>query len=150
MTTPLTYKGDDAAIWLSGQSDSTFALSDFTITISKGVAEQELLGETGNYFLAGSRSVEGSFTGCKMTSTGLGLILASMINGASVEVSGNAGPNSLHFYIASAQITSFDFSIGDADTITEGSMDWVALYPYRISTVQTVDGGGTYIRDWKS
>jgi len=148
MTTPVTYKGDDAAIWLSGQADSTFALSDFTITISKGVAEQELLGETGNYFLAGSSSVEGSFTGCRLTTTGLGTLLAAMINGKSIQVSGNAGANSLHFFVKSAQITSFDFSIGDADTITEGSMDWTALYPYRISTVTQIDGGGTKIKDF--
>jgi len=148
MTDPVTYKGDDASIWLSGTAHSSFALSDFTITISKGVAEQELLGETGNYFLAGSQSVEGSFTGCRLTTSGLGVLLSAMINGDPIKVSGNAGANSLHFYIKSAQVTSFDFSIGDADTITEGSMDWTALYPYKISSVELLGGGGTKIKDF--
>jgi len=146
--TPITYKGDDAQIWLSGAAHSTYALSDFSITISKGVAEQELLGETGNYFLAGSASVEGSFTACRLTSAGMGTILGAMIGGKPIEISGNAGTASLHFYIVSAQVTSFDFSIGDADTITEGSMDWTALHPYRISTVTHLAGGGTKIRDY--
>jgi len=143
-----TYTGKSAAIWLSGQADSAYALSDFTINFSKGVAEQELIGETGNYFLAGAMSCEGSFTGCKLTDAGLGVLVGSLINGAAIEISGNTGTNSLHFYIKSAQVTSFDFSIGDADTITEGSFDWVALYPYKISSVTTLDSGGEYISDW--
>lgn len=147
-TTPTTYRGNNAEVWLSGTADSTFALSDFTITMAKGVAEQELLGETGNYFLAGSMSCEGSFTACRLTTTGLGVLLSAMINGDAIAVSGNAGANSLHFYIKSAQLTSFDFSVGDADTITEGSMDWTALYPYKISTVAHQGGAGTYITDW--
>lgn len=146
-TSPTTYRGNDAAIWISGQSDSTYALSDFTITLSKGTAEQELLGETGNYFLAGSMSCEGSFGACKMTSSGVGLIIGSLINGVRVKISGNAGANSLHFYIKSAQITNFNFSIGDADTITAGSFDWTALYPYKISSV-TYLGTAAYIKDF--
>jgi hypothetical protein len=71
-----------------------------------------------------------------------------MLNGTTVQISGNAGTNSLHFFIKSAQVTSFSFDLGDADTITEGSMDWVALHPYKISTVTHLDGGGTYISDW--
>lgn len=148
MATPTTYRGSDAEIWLSGTTDSTFALSDFTITLSKGVAEQELLGETGNYFLAGSMSVEGSFTGCRITTTGLGVLLSALIEGKAIAISGNSGTNSLHFYFKSCQMTSFDFSIGDADTITEGSMDYTLLYPYKVSSVTQIDGAGTYISDW--
>lgn len=147
-TTPTIYRGSDAAIWLSGTTDSTFALSDFTISISKGVAEQELLGETGNFFLAGARSIEGSFTGCRLTTTGLGVLLSALVEGKSVKISGNAGTNSLHFYLKSCQVTSFDFSLGDADTITEGSMDFVVLYPYKVSGVTNMASGGTYINDW--
>jgi len=143
-----TYTGKNAAVYLSGLADSSYALSDFSLTLNKGTVEQELVGESGNYSVAGARSCEGSFTGCKLTSAGLGVIVGSLINGASITISGNAGTTALHFNIVSAQVTNFDFSLGDADTITEGSFDWVALYPYKISTVTKLAGGGTGISDW--
>ena len=145
--TPVTYTGKDAAIWLSGQADSSYALSDFTLTISKDVVEQELVGQAGNYFVAGAISIEGSATGCHMTTTGLGILIDSLVNGTTVKISGNLGAKSLHFYFASCQVTSFDFSLGDADTITEGSFDFTLLYPYRVSSV-TALASGTYIEDF--
>jgi len=154
--TPVTYRGNNAKIVIasagygSTQTHSTLAISDVSLTISRGTAEQELVGETGNFFLAGSRSIEGSLTACKLTDTGLGSILVSGLIGASnVQISGSVGDNSLHFYFKSCQITGFDFSIGTADEITEGSIDFTLLYPYKVSSV-TVDSTtqGTYITDY--
>jgi len=137
--TPTIYKGDDAAIRItasgSNMSHTTLAISDFSITFDKGVNEQELVGETGNYFLAGSLSIDGSLTSCKVHSTAVGNIVADMIAGKTVTVSGSCGANSLHFYFVSAQVTGFDFSIGDADTITEGTIDFSLIKPYLVSSV---------------
>jgi len=146
--TPITYTGKDAKFMVSGIATSALGISDVTITISRGVAEQELVGETGNYFLAGAISVEGSFTGCNLTVGGLCDVLGAMINSQPVQISGNCGAKSLHFYFKSAMITSFDFSIGTADEITEGSMDFTLLYPYKVSSVTDLAGGGTYISDF--
>jgi len=147
-TTPTTYTGKNATIYLSGQADSSFALSDFTLTLSKDVVEQELVGQSGNYFVAGAISIEGSATGCHMTTGGLGILMKALIDGTAIKVSGNTGTNSLHFYFISCQVTSFDFSLGDADTITEGSFDFTLLYPYRVSSVTQIEGSGTFITDF--
>ena len=138
---PTIYKGNDAALWFkAGAGDltahGTFAISDFTITLSKGTVEQELVGEIGNYSIAGSLTVEGSLAGCKMYAAGLGHMMGSLINGTNFTISGNCGANSLHFYIKSCQITGFDFTLGSAEEITEGSCDFTILYPYKIKTNQ--------------
>lgn len=152
--TPITYKGDDATIMIidSGDtalSNSTLAISDFSLTISRGTAEQELVGEKGNFFLAGSRSIEGSLTACKLTTGAVADIVEDMIDGNAIQVSGNAGANGIHFYFKSAQITGFDFSIGTADEITEGSLDFTLLYPYMVSSVNiSGTNKGTYITDF--
>jgi len=135
---PTIYKGDDAQIYLGSGganelSHSALAISDFSLTLSKGTAEQELVGEKGNYFIAGALSAEGSLTACKMYSAGLGKLVNLMIQGIPMSVSGSCGPNSLHFYLRSCQCTGFDFSIGTAEDITEGTVDFTVLYPYAIS-----------------
>ena len=147
-TTPKTYRGNVAQIWLSSQADSGYALSDFTLTMDKGVVEQELLGESANFFLAGSLSIEGSAMGCHVTSGGLGVILDAMLDASPIEISGNVGADSLHFHFKSCQITSFDFTLGDADTITEGSFDFSVLYPYKVSSVSFSGTTGAMIRDY--
>jgi len=145
---PTIYKGNDAKVWLVGTAGGaapggtwtahgTFALSDFTLTLSKGTVEQELIGEIGNYQIAGALTAEGSMTGCKMYSTGLGVLLGCLIGGTNLGVSGNCGANSLHFYLRSCQVTGFDFTLGSAEDITEGSVDFAVLYPYKISSVTT-------------
>ena len=124
--TPTVYKGDDASIWItangSEMTHTTLALSDFSITLDKGTVEQELVGETGNYRVGGSVSVEGSLTHCKLD--GSSYLIGALVNGNRVRVSGSCGTNSLHFYLVSCAVTGFDISIGDADTITEGSVDF--------------------------
>jgi len=154
-STPTFYTGEDATIEIidvagTGKTHSTLAISDFSLTISRGTSEQELLGEKGNFMLAGSRSVEASLTSCKLTQAGIGTIVSGMIGGKSVQVSGNCGANSLHWYFRSCQVTGFDFSIGTADEISEGSIDFAILHPYMVSGVQHKSAaGGTYISDWE-
>ena len=152
-TNPTTYKGDDAEIYIYANSTdlthSTLAISDFSLTIDRGTAEQNLVGETGNLFIAGARSTEGSLTSCKVNTAGIGGIVSDMIGGNSVQISGSCGTNSLHFYFKSAMITGFDFSIGTADDITEGSVDFTLLFPYKVSSVNVKSGqAGTQISDF--
>jgi hypothetical protein len=157
MATPTTYTGEDAIVWLKSGPDgfgswithSTLAISDFSVTISRGTAEQELIGSKGNYSLAGARSIEGSLTSCKLTTTGLGILISGMISGYVTQISGNLGANALHFYFKSAMITGFDFSVGTADDITQGSIDYTLLQPYMVSGVQKTGGlTGVGISDW--
>ena len=68
-----------------------------------------------------------------------------MIDNNYVMVSGNCGANSLRWCLASCQITGFDFSLGDADEITEGTLDFTSVIPYRISVQSTATE--TRIRD---
>jgi len=148
---PTVYTGEDATLNIktggSFRGHSTLAISDFSLTISRDVAEQELVGEAGNYFLAGSMSADGSLGACKLHSTAVGYLLSDMIAGNTVQISGMCGPNSLHFFLHSCQITGFDFSIGPADEITEGTIDYTLLYPYRLSTNSKELGGYTYLRE---
>jgi len=151
---PKIYKGNDASLWFYAgavngvpmTAHGTFAVSDFTLTLSKGTVEQELVGEIGNYSIAGSLTAEGSLTGCKMYSTGLGVMLDALItSGKNFAVSGNCGANSLHFYLRSCQVTGFDFTIGTADDIVEGSVDFSVLYGYKITNTRV--GNYTVVAD---
>jgi len=150
---PTIYKGSDAVLKFFGGSavgaalvgHGTFAISDFTLTLSKGTVEQELVGEIGNYSIAGSLTAEGSLTGCKMYAAGLGVMLDCLINGTNFIVSGQCGSNSLHFFLKSCQVTGFDFTLGTADDITEGSVDYTMLYAYKLSSGRV--GNYSFITD---
>jgi len=155
MATPVTYTGEDATIWLkygadgvgSWVSHSVLAISDFSVTISRGTAEQELVGSKGNYMLAGARSIEGSLTSCKLTTDALGILISGMIAGVPTQISGNYGGGLTRFYFKSGMVTEFDFTVGTADDITEGTIDFTLLQPYMVSGVQ---GGTDFvgISDW--
>ena len=136
--TPTTYTGENAKIWIySGTSVAThtgLGISDFSLTLDKGVVEQELVGEAGNYRVAGSLSAELSLTHCKLDQNAAPWILGAVVKGTDLAISGNAGPNSLHFYLVSCAVTGFDISMGDADTITEGSVDFAVRTPYDITS----------------
>ena len=149
---PTTYRGNSAAIYISTSASwanhETYAISDFSLTLDKGTVEQELIGEIGNLFMPGSMSGEGSLTSCHLYVNAVSDIITDMLTGTAVQISGSAGDNSLHFYFKSCQITGFDFSIGDADTITEGTIDFTLLYPYKVSSVTHLAGGGAKIWDF--
>jgi len=148
---PTVYKGNDATILIKANGEdmthTTLAISDFSITLDKGTVEQELVGEAGNFFIAGSLSIEGSLTSCKVHAGAIGNIVSDMIDGTTVTVSGSCGPNSLNFYFVSAQVTGFDFSIGSADDIVEGSIDFSLLKPYLVSSVGYTRGNRIFLSD---
>ena len=149
--TATIYKGNDATITITAEAQSlshtVLAISDFSINMDKGTVEQELVGETGNYFIAGSLGIDGSLTSCKIITTAVGYIVSEMIGGNAIAISGACGANSLNFYFVSAQVTGFDFTIGDADTITEGSIDFSLLKPYLVSALGYNGEGETLITD---
>ena len=140
-TTPVTYTGKDASIQVSGLAASVLGVGDFSLDIDRGTVEQELVGETANWFTQGAISAGGSLTNCKFGATVIDTTLGAIINGTQVIISGSVGTDSLTFYFASCQITSFDIALGDAATVTEGSLDFSVLDPYNINTVATVSSG---------
>lgn len=142
-----TYTGESAKIQIGGKTHSMLGLADFTLTLSRDTIEESLLGERGNFFMQGPLSVEGSLTAAKLSDSAAGVLLEALISGSVVWVSGSVGPNSLHFFFQSCQISGFDISIGDASTITEGSIDFSVLHPYKVSSV-TYTEYGTMIRDF--
>jgi hypothetical protein len=81
-----------------------------------------------------------------LDNTAAGDILAHVISGSTCWISGSAGPDSLSFFFASCMITGFDLSIGDADTITEGSMDFTVQDPQNIKAF-AIGEGGVQVRD---
>jgi hypothetical protein len=154
-----TYRGNNARIQLWGAfnaveytslTQSAIGMSDFSITFGRGTVEQELVGEIGNYSAAGSLSVEGSLTACKLDNTLAGYIVGHCVSGNMIHVSGSCGDNSLKFFFISAMVTNFDLSMGDADTISEGSFDFIILDPQNVrvyGTAAGTDEGPTYVSD---
>jgi hypothetical protein len=101
-----------------------------------------LIGQPGNYFDQGALSVDGSLTQCRFGASGNSDLLQSIIDGTGnyeyVTISGQisddaGGVTYLKWYLVSCQITGFDVTMGDADTITEASIDFTCLDPYNMS-----------------
>ena len=131
-----TVRGEDASVYIySGSTPkaaSVWGISDFSLTFDRGTVEQELVGEKGNYHAVGSLSMDGSYTACKFAASANADSLSSVINSHYVRISGATGSN-LTWFFASCQITGYDVAIGDADTITEASIDFVSMIPYNIT-----------------
>jgi len=152
-TTPTVYSGKDAVIQIglkgqSGHQHSAFAISDFSLSFSRDTIEQDLVGEIGNYFTQGALSIDGSLTAAKLGKDATGILMQSIISGTAnqrVWISGSCGTNSMHFFFASCQITGFDISIGDAGTVTEGSIDFAVLNPHQV-TFTPIGNGGVWIK----
>jgi len=128
------YLGDDSGVPTADHS--TWAISDFSLTFDRGTVEQELIGQPGNYFEQGSLSVEGSLTQCKFGISGNSPLLDNLIdttNNEYIRISGNVGSTELKFYLVSCQVTSYEVTMGDADTITEASIDFQVIDPYNVS-----------------
>jgi len=139
--TPETYTGEDAKITIGGKSHSTIGLSDFRITLTRDTIETPLVGEKGNDVRAGFLSVEGSLTAIKLDNNAAGVLLEHLINGTNVIISGSAGDKSLHFYFTSGMITGFEISMGDAGTVTKGSIDFIVMNPHQVSKTNLAGGG---------
>lgn len=156
MVSPVTYRGNNAAIQMeghtAGRKHSVLGMSDFSLTMDRGTVEQELVGEEGNYFLAGSLSIEGSLTACKLDADAATDLLIQCITGATCWLSGSVGPKSISFFFVSSMVTGFDISLGDGDTISEGSVDFIVLDPENIHLSQSRGnpnylGSGTFVTD---
>ena len=149
-----TVTGEGANVWIASHSGSyvvpsytnkdhaTFAISDFNLTLDRGTVEQDLIGQPGNYFDQGKLSVEGSLTQCRFGASANADLLASIIDGTGlyeyVTVSGQVAADTgsityLKWYLVSCQVTGYDITIGDADTITEASIDFIVLDPQNIT-----------------
>ena len=130
-----TVRGESAKIAIySGSTHkdhSVWGMSDFSLTFDRGTVEQELVGEKGNWFAVGSLSVDGSYTCCKFAASANCDALTSIANGCYIKVSGTTGSN-LSWYFTSCQVTGYDVTLGDADTISEASIDFVVMHPYRV------------------
>jgi hypothetical protein len=134
-----TVTGKDARVWIASGSgtlgtwktQSTYGISDFSITLARGTVEQELVGETGNYFAPGSLSIDGSYTNCRFAASGNAEDLVSIINSTYIWISGTTGA-SLRWCFASCMVTGYDVAIGDSDTISEASIDFVVMDPYNV------------------
>lgn len=155
--TPTTYRGSDARIQFSGSKGmgtnswytwSVVGMGDFSLTLARGTVEQPLVGEIGNYRAAGTLSVEGSFTAAKLDTGAATDIAQCMVTGGRFAVSGNTGSQSLKFYFASCMVTGFDIKLGDADTVTVGTINWKVMDPQNVLVIPAgPEQTGTFIGD---
>lgn len=148
-----TVTGEDANVWFkihaggtapsftSTEGHAFYGMSDFSLTLDRASIEQDLIGQAGNYFDQGALAMNGSFTMGRFGSSGSSYALDSIIDGTGgnkyVAISGQVSDDSggqtyLKWYLISCQITGYDVSIGNADTITDASIDFVVLDPQEI------------------
>lgn len=125
--------GEDAFIYLGDESVDIYGYSDFEINTTRGVVEQPLVGKPGNYFKYGALNVDGSLTMCKFASDTKHDALTSIVESNVVKVSGGTHSAGLSWYVVSGQVTNYTVTFGNADTITEASIDWQCLDPYNVS-----------------
>jgi len=119
------------AVTNTWKSHSLYGISDFSLTLARGTVEQELVGETGNYHAPGSLSIDGSYSNCKFAASANREDINSIINATNITISGSTGA-SLSWCFASCMITGYDVAIGDADTISEASVDFIVMDPYNV------------------
>ena len=152
MANPETYTGKDVTITLGllggagPYPHSTYAISDFSITLNRGTVTQELTGETGDFTIAGALSAEGSLTACKLGIDSLGIMLESIIDGTPakrVSIIGSVGAKGFGFDFEECQITGFEINVGDGSTISEGSVDFKVMKPSEIILVKDPLAGTT-------
>jgi len=132
------------------KTQSIWGLGDFSLTFDRGTIEQNLIGTRGNYFDQGTLSLDGSLTSCKFAASGLSDMLNNVLDtdygtykylGVSGTVSTDTDATYLRWCLASCQVTGYDISIGDADTITEASIDFVLINPQDLSYQNSVIKG---------
>jgi hypothetical protein len=126
-------RGNDAVVEINSKGQATFGISDFSVSFSRGTNEQALLGAEGNEFYEGSLSIDGSYTCCKFGGSGNCDALAGLVSGSIISVSGSVSGSTLEWYFTSCQVTRFDITGGNKDTITEASIDWIVLDPYNVT-----------------
>jgi hypothetical protein len=140
----IVYIGTHAAgatmTW-GAKSNTLYGMGDFSVTFARGIIEQGLIGVAGNYKDQGTLKIDGSLKISKLDTSGNSSFLNSILDGTGTNkffaVSSNlcgAGDNaSLRFTLVSCQVTGWDTSIGDADTITEANVKFVEVNPQSIT-----------------
>jgi len=131
---------------MSTRTHTIYGVGDFSLTLDRGTVEASLIGQVGNYFDQGSLSMDGSLTAIKFATSGLADPLLNMIDdnaGAQSDkwkyfaisgcVSDATDATYISWYLISCQVTGYDISMGDADTITEASIDFTVLDPFRVN-----------------
>ncbi len=135
-----TITGNKAVLSFDTNLGTLHAISDFSLTFDRGTVEQELLGETGNFFTQGALSIDGSLTMCRFGASGSAAFLDGMIDGDTIAISGHTNKDSvpgLGWYFTTVQVTGYDISIGDASTISEASIDFSIMNPYDVTYSKT-------------
>ena len=126
--------GDKAKIWIGSQDGTIFGISDFSLTIDRGTIEQPQVGTAGNRLAEGALSIDGSLTCCRFAASGNAPFLNSIVSSQVIKISGSvSGSSLLQWSFASCQVTGYDVAIGDANTITEASIDFTVLDPYNVT-----------------
>jgi len=132
-----------AAPSFTGKTHSLWGMGDFSLTMNRGIVEQDLIGTAGNYKDQGSLSVDGSLTISKLDTQGNAEFLNNVLDGTgtnkyfavSANIGGAEGADATSYiraYLVSCQVTGWDTSVGDADTITEASIDFVEINPQSV------------------
>jgi len=112
------------------------------MTFDRGTIEQDLIGAAGNYKDQGSLSVDGSMTLGKLDTQGNAEFLSNILDATGTNkyfaVSANIGGTLtdvtyLKTYFVSCQVTGWDATVGDADTVTEASIDFMTMNPQSIT-----------------
>lgn len=134
-----TVTGEKAKVVIASgataKGQSVWGISDFSLTFDRGTVEQELVGSIGNYWAQGSLSIEGSYTCCRFGASSNCDALVGLIEGDLVIISGcidYTDSNNLSWRFVSSQITGYDITLGDSDTISEASIDFVVLDPFNV------------------
>ena len=135
----LIYVGS-SSMFSATENHAWYGMSDFSLTLDRGTIEKDLMGQAGNYFDQGSLSMDGSFTISRFGKSGSSYALLNIIDGTGkseyVAISGTVSDATdatyLKWYLVSCQITGYDMSMGDADTMTEASIDFIVLDPENI------------------
>jgi hypothetical protein len=129
----LILRGNKAAVYIAGKEKTLYAISEFSIELSRDTNEQPILGAEGNEYHEGPITIEGSYTCCKFAASGNSDALDSIVEGDVVHISGQVctenGETYLSWDFPQCMVTSYDVTGGDAATITEASIDFVIMNP---------------------
>jgi len=136
-----THAAGTAMTWSATKNHTLWGMGDFSITLDRGMIEQDLIGVAGNYKDQGSLSIDGSLTISKLDAAVNSDFLNSILDGTGTNkyfvVSSNIGgagvATSLRVVMVSCQVTRWDVIVGDADTITTASIDFIAVNPQSVT-----------------
>lgn len=128
------YTGESALVWIGTETHSSLGITDFTLTITRGTTDINLLGEKGPITKVGVLSIEGSFGYCRLLHSP---ILEALQSGTVVSISGQSVSGStsgIRFGFASCLITRCELRMGDASTITTATIDFRIMNPLDYGT----------------